>query len=160
MEKRFRELYGNLREYKEINRLELNGKHYILAYWLEDNSPLQLTVDIFRYTDSLLSQPVTKVFSGGVAEEVQAIVHFDLTGDSQDELIFVSDSGQIQIVRVLQDQKKSFAQIFMNGGSEVTIIKSTREIWIKAKTAGVLEVYRWDPSSKKFLRTKTLEILF
>ena len=117
-------------------------------------------VHIFRYTDGSLSQPVTKVFSGGVAEEVQAVVHFDLTGDGRDELIFVSNSGQIQIVRVLEDQKRSFVQIFENGGSEVTIIKSTREIWIKGKTAGVLRVYRWNAKSNQFARSRTLEILF
>src|SRR3970040_102483 len=81
VEKRFRELYGNLRDYKEIKQLELNGRRYILAYWLEDNSPLQLMVHIFRYTDGLLSQPVTKVFSGGVAEGVTAVLHFDITGE-------------------------------------------------------------------------------
>jgi hypothetical protein len=101
---RFRELYGNIRDYKDVRLLTLNGKRYILAYWYEDNSPLQLSVHILRYSDDQLEEPVFKVFAGDVSEEVEEVVSSDLTGDGRDELIFLSRSGQIKIVRVLEDR--------------------------------------------------------
>lgn len=65
---RFKQLYGNVRDYNEIKTLTLNGQHYILAFWNEDNDPLQLRVNIFRYSDEQLQMPVYKVFSGDVSE--------------------------------------------------------------------------------------------
>lgn len=152
---RFRELYGNIRDYKDVRLLSLNGKRYILAYWYEDNSPLQVSVHILRYSDDKLEEPVFKVFAGDVSEEVEEVVSSDLTGDGRDELIFLSRSGQIKIVRVLEDRGDQFVEIFENGGSEVTLTKETREIWVKSKTAGKLEIYRWDLKLRKFTRTKT-----
>ena len=71
---RFKKLYGNLRDYKEFQLLALNGQHCILAFWYEDNSPLQLSVQVFRYEDEKLEKPVEKIYEGSVAEEVVSIV--------------------------------------------------------------------------------------
>ena len=61
---RFKTLYGNLRDYKEFHLLTLNGHKCILAFWYEDNSPLQLSVQVFKYTDDKLEEPVLKIYEG------------------------------------------------------------------------------------------------
>jgi hypothetical protein len=157
---RFKALYGETRDYKSFKLLTLNGHRYILAFWYEDNSPLQLSVNIVRYTDADLEEPVFGVFSGSVAEDVAEIVTFDVTGDGRDELLFLSNSGQIKIVRILQEAERELRPIFENGGTEVTLLKDTREIWIKSRSAGDLTAFRWDPKEKKIVAIAAHPIVF
>lgn len=160
VEERFRELYGNLRDYKQLSQFDLDGKNLILAYWLEDNSPLQLSVDIFRIEDDSMAKPIKKLFSGSVAEEVEAVFGFDATGDGQKEIVFVSKSGMIKIIRVLQIKDGSLTEIFQNGGSDITVLDSRKEIWIKSRSAREVDIYRWVKRTQKFERDKTLSILY
>lgn len=157
---RFRALYGGIRDYKSFKLLSLNGHRYLLAFWYENNSPLQLSVNIVRYTDAKLEEPVFGVFSGSVAEDVTEIVTFDVTGDGRDELLFLSNSGQIKVIRILQEAGRELRPIFENGGTEVTLLKDTREIWIKSKSAGDLTVFRWDPKEKKIVAIATHPTVF
>jgi hypothetical protein len=157
---RFKQSYGNVRDYKEIKLLTLNGERYILAFWYEDNDPLQLSVTIFRYFDEQLKEPVYKVFSGDVSEEVLAIEEFDLTGNGRNDLLFLSKSGMVETVRVLHEKGKEFALVFENGGSDVTVLKDRREIWIKARTGKEVQVFLWDGKTGKFICYKTVPVVF
>lgn len=156
---RFKKLYGNLRDYKEFRLLTLNGHHCILAFWYEDNSPLQLVVQVFKYKDDKLEKPVEKIYEGSVAEEVIKIATADLLGSGHDQLIFLSRAGQIQILRVLAEKGNSLVPIFETGGTEITIIKPTSEIWVKSKTAGEVDIFRWDAKSSKFFKVRTEKVI-
>lgn len=157
---RFKELYGNVRDYKEFRLLTLNGEHYVVAFWNEDNDPLQLWTSIFRYSDEQLQMPVYKVFSGDVSERVLAIDDFDLSGSGRNDLLVLSKSGQIEIVRVLREQGKDLVLAFENGGSDVTVLKERREIWIKSRTGKQVDVYRWDGKGGKFICYETVPVVF
>lgn len=159
-EDRFRELYGNRRDYIQISRFDLDDEKLILAYWLEDNSPLQLSVDIFRIQGEALTEPITELFSGEVAEEVQSVFAFDFTGDGRKELAFVSTSGMIKVILILQMQDDSLVEIFENGGTEITVLEPTKEVWIKSRSAEEVDIYRWSQDSQSFAWQKTLKILY
>jgi hypothetical protein len=156
----FKKLYGNSRDYKEFRVINLNQNKYLLAFWYQDNSPLQLSVDVFRYEDRELQKPIRKFYTGDVSEEISEIADLDLTGDGRAELIFLCASGQIKIIRVFEERRDSLVLRFEKGGSDISVVRSTREIWIKSRTAKELDVYRWDPRIRRFVKAKTLQIVF
>lgn len=157
---RFKKLYGNVRDYRSFELLKLNGAHYLLAFWYEDNDPLQFSVNIFRYQDEELQKPIFKVYTGSVAETLRATETFDLMGTGKDQLIFLSDSGEIELLRVLEDTGRDLKLVFENGGSQVTVLPDSREIWIKNKVARNIDVYKWDSESQKFAHIRTIRVLF
>ena len=149
--RRFRELYGAARNYKWFSQQTLNGHGYILAFWYEEDSPVELRVSIFRHADDRLQEPVTEAFTGAVAEEIIRVTTFDLKGDGRDELIFLSNSGQIKLIRVLEESGPRLKLIFDNGGTDVTLMKDTREVCDKSKTAQVVEVNSGGPPKTRSL---------
>lgn len=146
--------------YESIRVLELNKEHCVLAFWYEEGSYLQLSVDVFRSAGERGKHSFRRIFSGDVSEEVTDIATFDLTADGRDELLFVSNSGMIKMIRVLEDLAAEMRLIFSNGGNEVTLLKVSREILIKSRSTRELDVYRWNSVKNEFVLVRTEAVLF
>jgi hypothetical protein len=157
---RFKQLYGNVRDYNSIKLTTLNGQRYILAFWNEDNDPLQLWVNIFAYSDDELQAPVYKAFSGDVSEDVIDIAQRPLTDGSRRDLVFLCKSGQIEMVRVLRQKGRELQLVFENGGSDITLPTDQREIWIKSRSSKEMNIYKWDQTLGKFVDSRTMPVAF
>ncbi|MFB3921208.1 MAG: hypothetical protein ACE145_05765 [Terriglobia bacterium] len=157
---RFKQLYGNVRDYTSIQLLTLNGQKYILAFWNEDNDPLQLWVNIFAYSDDQLHLPVYKAYSGDVSEQLIEVAQCKLTDPRTDDLVFLSKAGHIEMIRVLHQKGRELQLVFENGGADVTLPTGQGEVWIKNRTGKELTVYRWDRGSNRFVERKSLPIAF
>lgn len=157
---RFKQLYGNVRDYNSIKLTRLNGQQYLLAFWNEDNDPLQLWVNIFAYSDDELQSPIYKAFTGDLSEQVIEITQCNLTGTDNRDLVFLSKSGQIEMIRILRQKGRELQLVFENGGADITLPTDQREVWIKNRTGKQLSVYRWDQARGKFIDYKTLPVAF
>jgi hypothetical protein len=149
-----------VRDYSSIQLTTLNGQRYILAFWNEDNDPLQLWVNIFAYSDDELQAPVYKAFSGDVSEDVIDIAQRPLTDGSRRDLVFLCKSGQIEMVRVLRQKGRELQLVFENGGSDITLPTDQREIWIKSRSSKEMNIYKWDQTLGKFVDSRTMPVAF
>lgn len=155
----FRKHHG--KNYLSVNSIMLNSRPYVIAFWNEGGHPILLRADIFQYDKARVQGEFEKVYSGDVSEEVIGIYAFSVDGSGQEQLIFLSNSGQLKIVRILAIQKSgSMNLIFMNGGADVSLLSDSREIWIKNSVGQEIDVYEWDEQTGRIQHKRSVSVLF
>jgi hypothetical protein len=141
--------------------LTLNSKEYILATWHPGGHATELHLDVFECTDHESAAKFRKLYSDNVSEELIGAYAAALDGSGKQNLVLLSNSAQIKIVKILSFSEAGEPRlIFDNGGTDVTVLKDEKEIWLKSRSAGVVDVYRWTEEQTRFVKAKTLNILF
>ena len=141
--------------------LNLNSREYILATWHPGGHATELHLDVFECADHESATKFRKVYSGNVSEELIGAYAVALDRSGKQNLVLLSNSAQIKIIKVLSfSEAGDFSVIFDNGGTDVTMLKDEKEIWLKSRSGGVVDVYQWSEEQNRFAKTKTLNIVF
>jgi hypothetical protein len=155
----FRQQY-RASNYGWTSALSLNSKEYVLATSHPGGHATELQLDVFEPTDQVPTK-FRKVYSGNVSEELIGVYAVALDGSGKQNLVLLSNSAQIKIIKILNSSETGdLSVIFDNGGTEVTIVKDEKEIWLKSRSAGVVDVYQWSEKQNRYNKTKTLNIVF
>src|SRR6266851_5395227 len=150
---------GGGHEYSEIRTVQLKKLTFVLALWHPNNSALDLSADIYRYVPGSRQPTFAKEYSGDLSEEILHIAPMEIAGSDHLQLGVLCRSGQIKILRILEEKQQALTLVFENGGTDVTVVKQAKEIWLKSDSARQVDVYRWNREQSRYTKTRTLDIL-
>jgi hypothetical protein len=159
---RFKRDFGtSVAQYDRFFTARVNGRLFLFAYWV-DGSPVNLMVDIFDVNNLESASKVYKWYRGSVSEEVIGFLTTDVDGDGREELVFVSLSGQIKLVRILRDTGRELVKIFDSGASDVILYRDGRrfKMVLKNSSAGNVEVYGWSKAAGKLAVERQYKLLY
>jgi hypothetical protein len=125
-----------------------------LAYWDRDNELLNLHADLY-YEDlnSTNLSSYSKIATVPSFEVVKRVLTEDLVGDGHEQLVILSETGQLEAIRILQIEGRSARLVLDTAGTKVKIVgKSQSAVLVYAKTPNKTEVFRWSVEQKRFKR--------
>ena len=140
--------------YHTYSRWDLNGHSYIVAYWDQDNDPVNVQADIhlsrrqldgtFKY-DRLLTIPAF--------ETVERVSTQEFTGDGSKQLVVVSLEGQLEVARIVRFASDGARLVFNRSGTRIQFTdKVPAEILVYANAANETELFRWSKKRQGFIR--------
>lgn len=148
------------KEYTSATGVTLNSVEYIVATWNADNLPSQLHAELYECTIAGDADKCRKVYSGSVAEELVGIYPFSFSNSGKQQLILLSRSGQLQVLRILSEDRGKLVKIFENGGSNIDVVADEREIWIKNRIGKKIDIYSWDQNTGTIKWKRNLNVVF
>lgn len=147
--------------YISVDSITLNSHPYVIAFWNEGGNALSLRADIYRVDNVEGKFEYGMAYSGDFSEEVLGIYAFSMDKSEREQLLVLSNSGHLKIVRVLTLQDNgSMKEVFRNGGEDVTLLSDSREIWIKNPIGREVDVYQWDKETGGIRHERSVSILF
>ena len=156
----FRSVKPGNQDYSSVQTVRLRKEILVLALWHPHNTALELHADIYSYVVENGKASFVKAYTGDLSEEIIEIVSVEVAGANHPQLAILCRSGQIKILRILEKKERTFSLVFENGGTDVTVVKESKEIWLKSDSARQIDIYRWSEAQNHYMKTKTLDIFF
>jgi hypothetical protein len=143
--------------YHTYSRWNVSLQNYILAYWDENNELLALYIDLYRENrDSYGHYTYTKIGTLPAYERVERVLTHDLVGDGRQQLIILSEMGQLESIRIVKIDGNTARIVLDTAGTTVKIVdKPTAAVLVYAKTPNQTEVFKWAAQDRKFKRIAT-----
>jgi hypothetical protein len=140
--------------YHTYSRWRVSEQEYILAYWDQDNEVLALYADIYRENRDADGRPTyAKIATVPAFELVRRVFTQDLIGDGREQLIIISETGQLQAIRIMRIHGNTARIVLDTAGTRVKVVdKPKPAVLVYAKTPDQTEVFRWSARQKKFER--------
>jgi hypothetical protein len=143
--------------YHTYSRWNVSSQNYILAYWDEENDLLGLYADLYSENrDSSGHSTYAKMATIPAYERVERVLTSDLVGDGRQQLIILSEMGQLESIRVVNIDGSRARIVLDTAGTAVKIVnKPNAAVLVYSKTANQTEVFEWVTQVKKFKRIAT-----